>query len=76
MTTCRVESDLVRELAMLSNKLNTLSPSWVRNEESREEIQQRREALQVEIKQHRKKGHDGKSCPSFDARRAARCTSY
>ena len=68
MKTCRVEDNLVRELAVLSNKLNTLSPNWVRDELERELIQERRETLQVEIKRHRKKGHDGKGCPSFVSR--------
>lgn len=71
METCRIDVDLVRELAALSNKLNTLSPTWVRSAEEREEIQQRREVLQVEIKQHRKKGHDGKPCPAFGLHRVA-----
>lgn len=75
MKTCRVENDLVRELAALSDKLNMLSPTWVRSEEEREEIQQRRDALHIEIKQHRKKGHDGKSCPSFESRKVALHTS-
>jgi hypothetical protein len=75
MKTCRVEDDLVRELATLSDKLNTLNPNWVRSEEAREKIQQRRETLQVEIKRHRAKGHDGQRCPSFDSRKAALYTS-
>jgi len=75
MKTCRVEADLVRELTALSNKLNTLSPSWVHSEQAREQIQERRQVLQAEIKQHRSKGHAGKRCPSFDLRRAALSTS-
>lgn len=69
MKTCPIEDNLVRKLATLSDKLNTLSPRWVRSEEAREEIQQQRETLQVEIKQHRSKGHDGQRCPSFYLRR-------
>ncbi len=76
MKTCRVEDDLVRELGTLSNQLNTLSSTWVHDEHEREEIQKRREILQAEIKQHRSKGHDGKRCPSFDARRAALYTPH
>jgi hypothetical protein len=71
MKTCRVDENLVRELTTLSNKLNMLSPTWVRSEEERKEIQERREMLQAEIKQHRLKGHDGKRCPSFDSHRVA-----
>ncbi len=70
MKTCRVDDNLVRELSALSNKLNTLSPAWVRSEEEREEIQHQRETLQAEIKHHRSKGHEGKPCPSFNLRRA------
>lgn len=75
MKTCRVEADLVRELTTLSDKLNTLSPSWVHSEQGREEIQHRRETLQAELKRHRSKGHDGKRCPSFDLHRAIVSTS-
>lgn len=71
MKICRVEEGLVTELAVLSNKLNTLSPAWVRDEQQRREIQLRRETLQTEIKRHRTKGHAGKRCPSFDLRKTA-----
>jgi hypothetical protein len=70
MKTCRVEDNLVRELTTLSNKLNRLSPTWVRSEKAPGEIQERREVLQAEIKHHRAKGHDGNRCLSFDSRRA------
>jgi hypothetical protein len=63
---CRIQDDLVSELTSLSNKLNTLSPNWVHDEQERKDIQERREALQIEIKRHRTKGHDGKRCPSFN----------
>lgn len=65
---CSIQDDLVSELAALSTKLNTLSPNWVRSEQAREEIQQRREALQIELKRHRAKGHDGQRCPGFNPR--------
>jgi hypothetical protein len=66
MKRCRVQDDLVGQLDALNSKLNTLSPSWVHSEQEREEIQQRRETLQVELKQHRKKGHNGTRCPWFN----------
>lgn len=66
---CEVQDDLISELTALSNKLNTLSPNWVHDEQKRMKIQERRETLQVEIKQHRAKGHDGKPCPFFEPRR-------
>ncbi len=65
---CRIQDDLVSELTALSSKLNTPRPNWVRSEQAREEIQQRRETLQIELKQHRKKGHDGNRCPWFNPR--------
>jgi len=67
--TCQIEDDLVSELTTLNNKLNTLSPAWVHDEQGREAIQERRLTLQAEIKQHRIKGHDGNHCPAFDARK-------
>jgi hypothetical protein len=64
--TCKVKDGLVNQLIALNNKLNTLSPSLVRSEQARDEIQQRRDALNVEIKLHRKKGHQGKPCPAVE----------
>jgi hypothetical protein len=61
--TCPVKDSLVNQLIALNGKLNTLSPNVVRNEQKREEIQAQRESLYLEIKQHRKKGHEGKPCP-------------
>ena len=61
---CPIKDDLVNQLTDLNNKLNTLSPALVRSEQARDEIQQRREVLYVEIKLHRKKGHQGKPCPA------------
>jgi hypothetical protein len=61
---CRVKDNLVNQLTDLNNKLNTLSPALVRGGQERDEIQQRREALYMEIKLHRKKGHQGKPCPA------------
>lgn len=63
---CRVQADLVNQLTSLNGKLNTLSPHWVRSQKERDEIHKQRETLQVELKQHRTKGHNGKRCPSFD----------
>ena len=68
MTNCRVDDGLVRELTALNAKLNTLSPSWERDAEKRNEIEEQRETLRVELKDHRKKGHDGRKCPAFDPR--------
>jgi hypothetical protein len=42
----------------------TLSPALLQSEEAREEVQQQREKLYVEIKRHRAKGHQGKPCPA------------
>ena len=54
----------MNELIALNNKLNTLSPALLRSEQARAEVQERRENLYVEIKQHRAKGHEGKPCPA------------
>ena len=59
-----MKDDLVNLLIALNNKLNTLSPSWLHSEQARAEIQERRESLYIEIKQHRAKGHEGKPCPA------------
>jgi hypothetical protein len=61
---CQVKDDLVNQLIALNNKLNTLSPALLRSEQAREEVQQQRENLYVEIKRHRAKGHQGKPCPA------------
>jgi hypothetical protein len=61
---CKVKDDLVNQLIALNGKLNTLSPSLLRSEQARAEVQERRESLYLEIKLHRKKGHDGKPCPA------------
>jgi hypothetical protein len=61
---CKVKDDLVNQIITLNDKLNTLSPSLLRNEQARAEVQERRESLYVEIKQHRAKGHEGKPCPA------------
>jgi hypothetical protein len=62
--TCKVKDALVNELLRLNNKLDTLSPDLLRSEDARTQVQERREVLQIEIKQHRKKGHEGKPCPA------------
>jgi hypothetical protein len=62
---CPVKDDLVNQLISLNNKLNTL-PNSLRSEQARAEVQERREALYVEIKLHRKKGHQGKPCPAVE----------
>jgi hypothetical protein len=61
---CQVKDDLVNQLIALNNKLNTLSPALLHGEQAREEVQQQRENLYVEIKRHRAKGHQGKPCPA------------
>jgi hypothetical protein len=61
---CKVKDDLVNQLIALNNKLNTLSPAWLRSQQARAVVQEQRESLYVEIKQHRAKGHEGKSCPA------------
>ena len=63
-TQCQVKDDLVNQLIALNNKLNTLSPALLHSEQAREEVQQQRENLYVEIKRHRAKGHQGKPCPA------------
>ena len=59
---CKVKDNLVNQLIALNSKLNTLKASVLRNEQTREEVQLRRESLYLELKRHRVKGHDGKSC--------------
>jgi hypothetical protein len=61
---CQIKDDLVNQLIALNNKLNTLSPASLRSDQAREEVQQQREKLYVEIKRHRAKGHEGKPCPA------------
>lgn len=61
---CKVKDHLVNRLVALSSKLNTLSPDLLRSEQARAEVQEKRESLYIEIKLHRKKGHDGKPCPA------------
>jgi hypothetical protein len=61
---CKVKDGLVNQLIALNSKLNTLSPDLLRSEQERAEVQERRESLQIEIKRHRAKGHDGKPCPA------------
>ena len=60
---CKVKDNLVNQLIALNNKLNTLSPALLHSQQARAEVQERREILYVEIKQHRTKGHEGKPCP-------------
>jgi hypothetical protein len=61
---CNVKDDLVNQLIALNDKLNTLSPALLRSEQARAKVQEQRESLYVEIKQHRAKGHEGKPCPA------------
>jgi hypothetical protein len=61
---CSVKDDLVNQLIALNNNLNTLSPAWLRSQQARAVVQERRESLYVEIKRHRAKGHEGKPCPA------------
>lgn len=62
--TCKVKDDLVNQLIALNSKLNTLSPDLLRSEQERAKVQEKREVLYLEIKLHRKKGHEGKPCPA------------
>ena len=61
---CKVEDNLVNQLIAWNNNLNTLSPAWLHSQQARARVQERRESLQVEIKRHRAKGHEGKHCPA------------
>jgi len=61
---CKVKDDLVSQLIALNSKLNTLSPGLVHSEQARAEVQEKRESLYLEIKLHRKKGHEGRPCPA------------
>ena len=61
---CKVKDDLVNQLIALNNKLNNLSAAFLRSEVARAEVQELREALYIEIKRHRAKGHEGKRCPA------------
>lgn len=61
---CKVKDHLVNQLIALNAKLNTLSPTVVRSEQAKGEVQQQREELYVEIRRHRAKGHHGRPCPS------------
>ena len=61
---CKVKDDLVNQLIALNNKLNTLSTAFLHSQQARAVVQERREGLYVEIKRHRAKGHEGKSCPA------------
>ena len=65
---CKVKDDLVNQVIALNNKLNTLSPAFLHGEQAREEVQERRETLYLEIKRHRAKGHKGKPCPAAQHR--------
>jgi hypothetical protein len=61
---CKVKDDLVNQLIALNNKVNALSPDLLHSEQGRAEVQEKREVLYVEIKRHRKTGHEGKPCPA------------
>ena len=61
---CKVKDDLVNQLIALNGKLNNLSPDVLHSEQARAEVQEKRESLYIEIKLHRKKGHEGKPCPA------------
>src|SRR5260370_38746731 len=61
---CQLKDELVSQLVALNNKLNLLSPDLVHGDEERAEVQQQRENLYAEIKQHRAKRHEGKPCPA------------
>jgi hypothetical protein len=61
---CKTYSDLVDAIVVLNNKLNRLSPSYVSGDRPLAEISALRDALLIEMRHHRKKGHDGKPCPA------------
>ena len=61
---CKVKDDLVNQLIVLNDKLNTLSPALLHSQQARAVVQERRESLYVELKRHRAKGHEGKPCPA------------
>jgi hypothetical protein len=61
---CQVKDDLVNLLIALNDKLNTLSPALLHSAQAREEVQQQRENLYIEIKRQRAKGHQSKPCPA------------
>jgi len=63
---CKVKDGLVNQLIALNNKVNALSPDLLHSEQERAEVQEKREALYVEIKRHRKTGHEGKPCPAVE----------
>jgi hypothetical protein len=62
--TCKVNDALVAQMIVLNDELSALGPSSFRDDQVRAEIQQKRESLHAEIRVHRKKGHDGKTCPA------------
>ena len=48
----------------LNNKLNLLSPDRVSEHGQLVEIEERRQVLLVEMRNHRRKGHSGRPCPA------------
>jgi hypothetical protein len=61
---CKIQRDLVAAIVLLNNKLNLLSPDRVSEYTQVVEIEERRQALLVEMRKHRRKGHKGKPCPA------------
>ena len=70
MKTCRIEEKLMREIAAMNGQLNSLSSTWVRNEDERLLIQEKRDILSAELRNHHAKGHEGGRCPAFAGRLA------
>jgi hypothetical protein len=66
---CQTNNDLVEAIVSLNNKLNRLSPDRVSEEGQLAEIAEQREVLLIEMRNHRKRGHDGKPCPANAPRR-------
>jgi prefoldin subunit 5 len=64
MRNCKTHTELVDAIQSLNNKLNFLSPERVTGEAQLTKVTEQREALLIEIRQHRKKGHDGRPCPA------------
>ena len=70
MKTCRVEEKLMREISTMNGRLNSLSPTWVRDEDERLLIQAKRDDPSAELRHHHAKGHEGGRCPAFAGRLA------
>lgn len=68
MSVCQVEEKLVLQISLMNGQLNSLSPTWLRDDDERQVVKEKRDILAAELKRHRTKGHDGKRCPSLEVR--------